>query len=114
MKKLLLFLSVIFLFSSCQLAPVAESWDMFLILAFCYLPPWVWFYFGWKASKSGSLVKKGDGYPGGYHLEESDENVPFTKTGQFWFGIMWLVLGSGFFWAIMWPDHHDVWFILNK
>lgn len=95
-----------------SLAPLSESYDMFIALAFCYLPPFIWFYFGYKASKSGSYVKKQrEGMPQGvYEWVKSDENVPFTKTGQFMIGVLWLVLGSIFFWGLLWSDHHDVWF----
>jgi hypothetical protein len=96
-----------------SLAPFSESFDMFIALAFCYVPPFIWFYFGYKASKSGSLVKKQKpGFPTGYYeYVESDENVSFWKTGQFYIGILWLFLGTLFFWAFLWPDHSDVWFV---
>ena len=96
-----------------SLAPLAESFDMFIALAFCYLPPFLFFYFGWKASKSGSIVKKQrEGRPPGYYeWVKSDVNVPFVKTAQFLFGLVWILLGTIFFWAFLWPDHHDVWFI---
>jgi len=95
------------------LAPISESYDMFIALAFCYLPPFIWFYFGWRASKSGSYVKKQrDGYPTGHYVwVKSNENVSFVKTGQFAIGLLWLVLGSIFFWGLLWSDHQDVWFI---
>jgi len=96
-----------------SLAPISESFDMFLALAFCYLPPIVIFYFGYRASKSGSIYKKQvEGMPDGfYEWAESDDNVSFWKTAQFYFGITWIILGSIFFWAMLWPDHHDVWFV---
>lgn len=96
-----------------SLAPISESFDMFIALAFCYLPPFIWFYFGYKASKSGSRYKKQrEGFPTGYYeWGYSDENVSFWKTGQFYIGVLWLFFGSLFFWAFMWPDHSDVWFV---
>jgi hypothetical protein len=96
-----------------KLAPLSESLDMFIALGFCYLPVLVWFYFGWRASKSGSYVKKQrEGFPfGHYEWVKSDENVPFTKTAQFKIGMLWLFFGSLFFWALLWPDHSDVWFV---
>ena len=96
-----------------EIAPLSESFDMFIALAFCYLPPFIWFYFGYKASKSGSLYKKQreNMPPGSYEWAESDENVSFWKTAQFYFGLTWIFLGSLFFWAFLWPDHHDVWFV---
>lgn len=95
------------------LAPLADSFDMFVALAFCYLPPIVIFYFGYRASKSGSKVKKQrEGFgPGYYEWVDSDVNIAFVKTAQFAFGMIWLILGSIFFWGFLWPDHHDVWFI---
>jgi hypothetical protein len=85
---------------------------MFIALAFCYLPPFIFFYFGWKASKSGSMVKQQKpGVPNIYEWVKSDQNVPFVKTAQFIFGLLWVLLGTIFFWALLWPDHHDVWFI---
>jgi hypothetical protein len=97
------------------LAPLAESFDFFLFLALCYLPPFIFFYFGWKASKSGSLVKRQveGAAPGVTEWVESKENIPFIKTGQFKFGIYWILLATFFFFVFLWPDHRDVWFI-NK
>ena len=95
------------------LAPLSQSFDMFIALAFCYLPPFVFFYFGWRASKSGSIQKEqrpGFG-PGYYEWKDSDVNISFWKTGQFYFGLTWLFLGTIFFWALLWPDHSDVWFV---
>lgn len=95
-----------------SLAPLAESFDMFIALAFCYLPPFIWLYFGWRASRSGSMVKRQrPGMPPGYYeWVPSDKNVPLTQTAQFKIALLWVVLGSIFFWALLWPDHHDVWF----
>jgi len=96
-----------------KLAPLEFSFDMFVALFFCYLPPLVFFIFGYKASKSGSRYQKQrPGYPGGYYeWAESDINVSFWKTAQFKIGMLWIVFGTIFFWALLWPDHHDVWFI---
>ena len=49
--------------------------------------------------------------PGYFEWVKSDENVSFWKTAQFYFGLTWIFLGSLFFWAFLWPDHHDVWFV---
>ena len=97
-----------------KLAPFADNYDMWIALAFCYLPIIPCMILGYLASKSGSLVKQGTGGFGYYKWVKSDKNVPFVKTGWFQFGIVWLVLGSIFFWALLWPDYHDVWFILDK
>ena len=96
-----------------EIAPLEFSFDMFIAIFFCYFPPILWFYFGWKASRSGSRYKKQkDGFPNGvYEWAESDINVSFWKTAQFKIGLLWIVFGTIFFWALLWPDHHDVWFI---
>ena len=94
-----------------QLAPFKECFDMFIALAFCYIPPFIWLYFAYKASKSGSVEKKSTGYPGGYNWIESSKNIPIIRTGQFIIAVLWFVFGSLFFCALLWPDHHDVWFI---
>jgi hypothetical protein len=96
-----------------SLAPLEFSFDMFVALFFCYIPPFVFFYFGWRASKSGSMVKKQrPGMPTGYYeWVKSDVNVPFTNTAQFKIGLMWIFFGTIFFWVLLWPDHSDVWFV---
>jgi hypothetical protein len=94
-----------------QLAPFSESYDMFIAILFCFIPPFIWFYYGYRASKSGSYYKKQDEKSAVYEWAESDENVPFVKTGQFYIGLLWLVFGSIFFFAFLWPEHHDIWFI---
>lgn len=96
-----------------KLAPIAESYDMFIALAFCYLPVIPFLIFAYYASKSGSWVKEPTNYRGGMRWVRSDVNVPYFKTGWFKFSIVWLLLGSIFFWLILWPDHYDVWFIVK-
>lgn len=80
-----------------KLAPFAQSWDMWLALFFCYFSSVIWLYFAYKASKSGSKVKKSTWDRGGYIWVDSDENVPFHKTGWFAFFCLHIVLGSFFF-----------------
>lgn len=93
-----------------KLAPISESFDMFIAIGFCYVPVLIWFYFGWRASRSGSYVFTKNEL--GYKIwEKSDVNVSFFKTAQFKIGMLWLFFGSLFFWALLWPDHADVWFI---
>ncbi len=93
------------------LAPLAECYDMFIAIAFCFVPPFIWFYYGYKASKSGSIEKESTGYPGGYKWKDTPKvNVSFWVTAQFWFGLIWLLGGTLFFFAGLWPQHHDVWF----
>lgn len=93
-----------------KLAPIAQSYDMFIALFFCYFPVLIWFYYAWRASKSGSFVKTKNDL--GYVVwEKSDVNVPFTKTAQFLMGILWLFFGTLFFFGLLWPDHSDVWFV---
>jgi uncharacterized phage-associated protein len=82
---------------------------MWIALAFCYLPVIPMLYMAYKASKSGSLVKQPLGFNNGYKWVKSDANIPFVKTGWFQFAIIWLILGSFFFWVILWPDHYDIW-----
>jgi len=91
------------------LAPLAESGDMFVAIVFCFLPPFIWWYVGWKASKSGSIRKESTGN-GGYKWVYDQVNVSFFKTAHWYFGLLWLVLGTLFFFAGLWPQHHDVWF----
>ena len=99
-----------------KLAPFADNYDMWIAIGFCYLPSLIWFYLGWRSSRSGSMVKvQKPGAPKGViEWVKSDENVPILKTGFFQFGLVWILLGSIFFWAALWPDHHDIWFILDK
>lgn len=92
------------------LAPISQSIDMFIALFFCYLPPILIFIYGWKASRSGSYEKVIDRY-GVPQWIERDKNIPFFSTGHFKFGLVWLILGSIFFWLLLWPDHSDVWFV---
>lgn len=98
-----------------RLAPLSDCYDMFIALSFCYLPAFIFIYYGWKASKSGSLFKKQkDNAPiGVYEWVKSDVNIPIYKTGFFQFGLIWILLGSIFFWAMLWPSYYDVWFILE-
>lgn len=98
-----------------KLAPFADNYDMYIAIAFCYLPAFIFFYLGWRASRSGSIVKvqKPGAAIGVTEWVKSDENVPILKTGMFQFGLVWVLLGSIFFWAILWPDYYDVWFILD-
>lgn len=93
-----------------KLAPISESFDMFIALAFCYLPVLIWFYFGWRASRSGSYEKTIND-KGHVIWNESENNVSFFNTAQFKIGMLWLFFGSLFFWFLLWPDHADVWFI---
>lgn len=98
-----------------KLAPLSDCYDMFVALAFCYLPAFIFMYFGWRASRSGSMVKKQkEGAPKGVtEWVKSDINVPLIKTGFFQFALVWIFLGSIFFWAILWPEHYDIWFIIE-
>lgn len=88
-----------------------NNYDMWIALAFCYLPIIPFLILAIIASKSGSIYKRQKkGAPQGViEWVSSKENVPFYKQGFFQFAIAWLVLGSIFFWLILWPDHHDIW-----
>lgn len=98
-----------------KLAPLAENFDMWIAIAFCYLPIIPLLILAYISSRSGSMVKQHQ--PGTpewqYTWVKSDINVPIVKTGWFQFAIVWLVFGSLFFWVALWPDHHDVWFIIT-
>jgi hypothetical protein len=87
-----------------------NNYDMWIGLLFCYGPIIIFLINAYRSSKSGSLVKKSLGYRGGYEWVKSDINVPFIKTGWFGFAMVWLVLGSVFFWGFLYPEHSDVWF----
>jgi hypothetical protein len=87
-----------------------NNFDMWIAIAFCYLPIIPFLILGYLSSKSGSWVKQATGGIGYYKWVKSDKNVPFTKTGWFQFAMVWLLLGSIFFFGFLWPDHHDVWF----
>jgi hypothetical protein len=99
-----------------KLAPFPESYDMWVALAFCYLPLIPFLVLGYIASKSGSYIKvQKPGAPTGVtEWVASEDNIPIYKTGYFQFAIVWLVLGSLFFWLGLWPSHHDVWFITTE
>lgn len=88
----------------------ANNYDMWIGIAFCYLPIVFCLIMAYRSSKSGSYVKEPLNFRGGYKWVKSDINVPFVKTGWFGFAILWLVLGSVFFWGFLYPEHHDVWF----
>lgn len=90
----------------------ANNYDMWLGILFCYAPIIPMLILAYKASKSGSLVatQKPVAVPGVTEWKESKENIPFIKTGWFQFAMIWLILGSLFFWGFLYPDHHDMWF----
>lgn len=93
-----------------KLAPLADSYDFFIWILIL-LTPLLWIPRMLKSSKSGSVEKVKTWYQGGYKWVDSPVNVPFYKTGQFAMMCLHFVLTQGFFWALMWPDHKDVWFI---
>jgi len=98
-----------------KLAPLAENYDMWIAIAFCYLPVIIFTILAYRSSKSGSMVKEHvPGTPDWVtRWVKSDENIPFVKNAWFKFALVWLLLGSIFFWGALWPDSHDVWFILD-
>lgn len=98
-----------------KLAPLADNFDMWIAIAFCYLPIIPLLILAYISSKSGSMVKKHKPGtpPWQYVWEKSDKNIPFVNNAWFHFAIVWLILGSIFFWVALWPDHHDVWFIIT-
>jgi uncharacterized membrane protein len=92
------------------LAPLAQSYDMFIAIAFCFIPPFIWWYYGLKASKSGSYKKVPTGRDTYKWGDDPTVNVSFWKTAHFYFGALWMFFGLIFFFAGLWPQHHDVWF----
>jgi hypothetical protein len=89
-----------------------NNYDMWIAIAFCYLPIIPILVLAYISSKSGSKVKqhKPGTPPWIYEWVNSDVNVPFVKTGWFKFAVLWLVLGTLFFFGMLWPDHQDIWF----
>lgn len=98
-----------------KLAPLADNFDMWIAIAFCYLPIIPLLIIAYISSKSGSKVT--EHIPGTAPWQtrwvKSDENTSFIKNAWFKFAIVWFILGSLFFWVALWPDHHDVWFIIT-
>lgn len=98
-----------------KLAPFADNYDMWIAIAFCYLPIIPLLIIAYISHKSKSQVKVRDlNTPHGIKWVPSDKNVPFHKIAWFQFALVWLLLGSIFFFGLLWPDYHDVWFILDK
>lgn len=97
-----------------KLAPFADNYDMWIAIAFCYLPIIPLLIIAYISSKSGSLIRERIPNTTGVRWIKSDKNIPFIKNSWFHFAIIWLILGSLFFWTMLWPNYHDVWFILDK
>lgn len=98
-----------------KLAPFSDNYDMWIALAFCYLPIIPLMILAYISHKSKSKIKVRDlTTPHGIKWIPSDENVPFHKIAWFQFAIVWFVLGSIFFWLLLWPDYQDVWFIITE
>lgn len=89
-----------------------NNFDMWIAIAFCFLPVILLLILAYKSSRSGSMVKvhKPGAAPWIYEWVKSDENIPFVKNAWFKFAIVWLILGALFFFGALWPDHHDIWF----
>lgn len=89
-----------------KLAPWALSYDFWIAIAFCYGGALPWMFNAYKASKSGSE------YLDVLRMKwvQTKENMPIYKSGYFWFSLLWIGICSIFFWALLWPQHHDVWF----
>jgi hypothetical protein len=99
-----------------KLAPLADNFDMYIAILICYVPIIPLLILAYKSHKSGSMVKQHQpGTPDWqYTWVKSDKNIPFVKNAWFHFAILWFVMGSLFFWVALWPDHHDVWFIITE
>jgi len=94
-----------------KLAPFAQSYDFWIAIFFCMASSLIWLFFAWRASRSGSIISTTKDHVG-YRVEtESDKNIPIYKTGYFAFFCLHVVLGQVFFWAMLWPDYQDVWFV---
>lgn len=93
-----------------KLAPFAQSYDFWIAIFFCYIASLVWLFLAWRASRSGSITTIIEDFKPTVE-KHSDENIPIYKQGYFVFFCLHIVLGSFFFWAMLWPDYQDVWFI---
>jgi hypothetical protein len=92
-----------------KLAPLSQSYDFFIAILFCYLPPFIILLYCWFSSRSGCYQKRyKNGVPYWIRL---GKDVPLHKTAQFPFAMLWIFLGSIFFWLFLWPTFSDVWFI---
>ncbi|MFA6069805.1 MAG: hypothetical protein WC810_14575 [Janthinobacterium sp.] len=94
-----------------KLAPIAQSWDFWVAIFFCVIASFIWLFLAWKSTKSGTIEKKSTGYNNGYEWVDSKEHIKIYQSGYFAFFCLHFVLGQVFFWAMLWPDFHDVWFI---
>lgn len=106
----MLIMCILFL-TSCNLAPAKDSHDMFIAIGFCYAPILIFIYLAYRASRSGSIVKKATWYRGGFKFEYSPGNISFWQSAWVFFAACWFLGGSFFFWVMLWPQHHDVWFV---
>ena len=92
-----------------KLAPFAQSYDFWIAVFFCIFASFIWLFIAWKASRSGSIIRT---FIRNKPIDTpSDENIPIYKSAWFWFFVLHFVLGNLFFWAMLWPDYKDVWFI---
>jgi hypothetical protein len=89
-----------------------NNFDMWIAIAFCFLPVIPLLIIAYKSYKSGSQkkVQVPGAAPGLTHWVPDEGNVPFTKNAWFQFAVIWLILGALFFFGALWPDHHDIWF----
>jgi hypothetical protein len=88
-----------------------NNFDMWIAIAFCFLPIIPLLILAYKSHKSGSQkkVQVPGAAPGVMHWIPDVGNVPFYKIAWFQFALVWLLLGSIFFFLLLWPDYHDVW-----
>jgi hypothetical protein len=89
-----------------------NNFDMWIAIAFCFLPVIPLLILAYKSYKSGSVVK--EHMPGTAPWQtrwvKSEVKVPFVQNAWFQFAVIWLILGALFFFGALWPDHHDIWF----
>lgn len=89
------------------LAPLADSYDMFIAIFFCFIAPFSLLPGAFKAHNSGTKYYDHNLKMWIYNKEDK---IPIYKTGQFMLFALWLVLGLGFF-IFLGSDRWDIWFI---
>ena len=68
-----------------SLAPLSQSYDFFIAIFCCFFLAFVWLYYAFKASKSGSVEKKNTALPCRDDLLMGDDGgVQFWQQYQQW------------------------------
>lgn len=105
MKQFLMFLFAIVTLTSCgHYSDGTSVWaeGAWLLFWIPFLASWLFLYFAYRASKSGSsqLINR---HSPNVKRVESDENVPIYKTGQFIFFVI-LQLAS---WGVVFYQNYE-------